>query len=53
MVNKKKKAMTKIANGIRNLGSAVVNSRHEIMEVVNVNNRQAVATSSVSVALHI
>jgi hypothetical protein len=53
MVNRKKKAMTKIANGIRNLGSAVVDSRHEIMEVVNVNNRQAVATSSVRVALHI
>jgi hypothetical protein len=53
VVNRKKKAMTKIANGIRNLGSAVVNSRHEIMEVVNVNNRQAVATSSVRVALHI
>lgn len=50
--------MTKIANGIRNLGlgSAVVDSRHEIMEVVNVNNRQVVrvvATSSVRVALHI
>jgi len=53
VVNRKKKAMTKIANGIRNLGSAVVYSRHEIMEVVNVNNRQAVATSSVRVALHI
>jgi len=53
VVNRKKKAMTKIANGIRNLGSAVVDSRHEIMEVVNVNNRQAVATSSVRVALHI
>ncbi|KAJ6896808.1 hypothetical protein NC651_022871 [Populus alba x Populus x berolinensis] len=26
---------------------------HEFMEVVNVNNRQAVATSSVRVALHI
>jgi hypothetical protein len=60
VVNRKKKAMTKIANGIRNLGlglgSAVVDSRHEIMEVVNVNNRQVVrvvATSSVGVALHI
>jgi len=45
-----------IANGIRNLGSTVVDSRHEIMEVVNVNNRQVVrvvATSSVRVALHI
>jgi hypothetical protein len=52
----KKKAMTMIANGIRNLGSTVVDSRHEIMEVVNVNNRQVVrvvATSSVGVALHI
>jgi hypothetical protein len=52
----KKKAMTMIANGIRNLGSTVVDSRHEIMEVVNVNNRQVVrvvATSSVRVALHI
>jgi hypothetical protein len=56
VVNRKKKAMTMIANGIRNLGSTVVDSRHEIMEVVNVNNRQVVrvvATSSVGVALHI
>jgi hypothetical protein len=56
VVNRKKKAMTMIANGIRNLGSTVVDSRHEIMEVVNVNNRQVVrvvATSSVRVALHI
>jgi hypothetical protein len=56
VVNRKKKAMTMIANGIRNLGSTVVDSRHEIMEVVNVNNMQVVrvvATSSVRVALHI
>jgi hypothetical protein len=56
VVNRKKKAMTMIANGIRNLGSTVVDSRHEIMKVVNVNNRQVVrvvATSSVRVALHI
>lgn len=45
--------MIKTANGIRSLGSVAWESRQVMMVVVRENMRKAVASSSVSEALHI
>jgi len=50
---KNKKAMMKTAKGTISLGSTSCESKHAIMELVKVNIREAVATSSVKAAFHV
>lgn len=49
---RKRKTMAKTTKGIRSFGSGSFEFKHEIIEVVRVNMSAAVATDSVSAALH-
>lgn len=53
VTSRKRKALMKTAKGTRSFGSGSFESKHEVMDAVRVNMSAAVATSSVSDALHI
>lgn len=50
---RKRNAMMNTAIGTRSFCSDTCESKHEMMDVVSVNTRKAVATNSVNAALHI
>jgi hypothetical protein len=53
VIMRNKKTIMKTTSGTRSLGSTSCESKHAMMEEVRVNTRKAVATNSVSAALHI
>lgn len=53
VTRRKRKAMMKTAIGTSSFGSTSPDSKHEMIEEVRVNRREAVATNSVKAALHI